>query len=94
MAFHGPVSITAGTPAQLNATAVTALTVINSSPFPITLVGTATAAAPANKNGGLTLNPGEVLLSNVELAALWPGIAAAFVWAICGSNVEVQVSHA
>lgn len=94
MAFHDEVTLTPGTPVLLNADAVTALTVINTSGWSISLIPTEDDSAPAGTTGRLILGPGETLLSNIELAVIWPGISPAYVWALSEKAGAVQVSYA
>lgn len=94
MAFHGPVNIPANTMTLLNATSVTELTITNDSRSVVSLIGTAAAVAPSDMSGRVVLASGDTLLSSTTIAALWPGVAAEFVWAYCSRKASVQVSHA
>lgn len=94
MAITPPVAIPAQTFTRLNATSVEALTVTNDTRWPISLVATADTTAPTTMDGRIILQPGDTLLSSTLLAAIWPGITPAYVWAWSPRATTLQVGHA
>lgn len=94
MARHATVALTAGDWVELTNANVTEITISNDSDYEIYVTGTADATQPTTDVGSILLRSGEVLLSDISLSTLWPGILAVRVWGKCAVNNTVQVSHA
>jgi len=75
---------------------VTALRVQNTAPTAIFLMGTVGATAPSSTAGAMRLDAGAVLLADVLLADLFPGVSGANrVYAYSEyQGATVSVSHA
>ena len=93
MAQNTTINIPALEWTQLTNANVTSITFQNKSGHPVFVHGTTGATAPTDRAGAIRYNPGQGE-RNVELADLFPGIAAVRVWAIADTGVSVFVSHA
>lgn len=93
MAQNTTVTLTENTWTQLTDADVTSITFQNTGGQFMRVAGTTGGTAPTTTAGAIRYNPGQGE-RNVALSDLFPGIAAARVWAICDMAVDVMVSHA
>lgn len=92
MPKHETVTLAPNSFTQLAAGAPGA-TIINSGEWSFEVVPSATAAAPSSRTGAVPLQPGQVILSDILFATIWPGMATGSVWAWIEKAGEAQVSH-
>jgi len=93
MAQNTTLSVPAGTWTQITDADVTNVTFQNIGGVAMFVAGTAGAVVPTSTIGSLQYGPrqGE---ANVDLADLFPGVAATRIYVFATSNIEVFVSHA
>lgn len=91
---HKTVNIDAGTWVQLTESDVTAIRV-QASDRAVLLQATANDTAPISAGGAVELGAGGILLPDVRLTDLFPGVASpARLWALVYEyNTSVSVSH-
>ena len=95
MAQNTDITCTAGQWTLLTDSDVTALRAQNRSPWTIILQATSGTSEPSSVGGGVALRGGEILLPDVPLSDLFPGVSsAARVWAYLDYyDAAVSVSH-
>ena len=93
MAQNTTIQVPALAWTQLTDADVTSITFQNRTAYAVLIKGTTDATAPSDNIGALRYNPGQGE-RNVELADLFPGIAAVRLWAFSESASEVTVSNA
>ena len=80
---------------RVTTAAVTALRLQHQGPGALLATATAGTAQPGDDTGAIMLQPGDVILADMTLAEIWPGIAGAnHVWCRSSSGGQVSVSHA
>ena len=93
MAQNTTITLSANTWTQITDADVSSITFQNTGNQFVLIKGTTGATAPTDTTGAVRYNPGQGE-RNASLSDLFPGIAAARVWALCDSAVGVMVSHA
>jgi hypothetical protein len=93
MAQNTDIVLAADDWTQLTNADITSITFQNKGTYYILVKGTTDATKPTNDDGAVRYNPGQGE-RNVLLSDLFPGIAAARVWAYGIKSLEVLVSHA
>ena len=95
MARNQNVSCAPGVWTQLTNADVSAIRLQNICGYAIEIMATADGIAPSSAAGAVSLNPGDILPANVNLADLFPGVTAGYrVWARIVLGGTVSVSHA
>ncbi|NBC11672.1 MAG: hypothetical protein GVY24_08100 [Planctomycetes bacterium] len=95
MAQNTTITCLAGQWTQLTDADIAAARVQNWGRFDIWLQATADATEPSGIDGSVVLAGGSILMSDVTLADLYPGVASpARLWVYAANTVEVSVSHA
>jgi len=80
---------------KVTATAVTAVRLQNRGPHDVLLQGTVGSTPPVSTDGALALAPREVILPDLTLADLWPGVSGVdTVWIRSSTSAEISISHA
>jgi hypothetical protein len=92
MAQNTTITLTPGAWTQLTDADVTSITFQNRAGYPMFVKGTTGATAPTDATGAIRYNPGQGE-RNVDLADLFPGIAAVRLWALSEQGNDVMVSH-
>ncbi len=91
------IECAAGQYTLLTSKDVAALRALNRGVHSVDLVATVDATEPLSRAGSVRLTPGALLLPDVTLALLWPGVPGAVrVWAFVADHigaVTISVSH-
>ncbi|WP_112312325.1 hypothetical protein [Pseudogemmobacter bohemicus] len=94
MPQHATLQIQPKTWTRVTSAAVTALRLQNRGLDPLEVQATAGTAGPASEVGAILLRYQDVILPDLTLAQLFPGVTGAdHIWVRCSSGGEVSVSH-